>query len=361
MINWIGSFSQGQGYSGSAEHMIVALSKRGVDVRTMSFSRDNKKNNTTSGRSIRQKPFRLSDIGLAYGFPNSFSSLAFNKYKIGFTMFETDKLPSGVENGSNGWSGQTGDWLDCLKELDLLLAPSHFCKELFIEQGATVPIEVVPLGVDLETYKYIPRPIQKDKYTFLMLGTLTIRKNPGYALSAFLDLFKDREDVELVLKTQDGTLGYMQMPYKNVRIIDRRATQEEMNQYYADADCFLFPSRGEGFGLPPLEAMATGLPVIFSANTGMLDFADDKYGYPIRKMVKTPATNFPAKWGNVGNWFNPDYQEFKSLMKYVFENKAEARQKGYYASEWVKENWNYDRTAQKLIEIFNSLGNNANR
>ena len=352
MLNWIGSFSQGQGYSGSAEHMIVALSKRGVDVRTMTFAKgDNLKNMTSDGLAIKSKPFAIAPIGLAYGFPNSFSSLVYNDIKIGFTMFETDRLPNGKPND---WSGRTGNWLDCLEGLTLLLAPSNFCKELFIEQGAKCPVEVVPLGVDTEKYKYIERP-RKSKFTFLMLGTLTIRKNPGYAISAFIELFKDNPNVELILKTQDGTLGHFKMPYKNVKIIDRRATSEEMMDYYRDADCFLFPSRGEGFGLPPLEAMATGLPVIFSGNTGMLDFADDRYGYVIRKMVKKPAEYFPSKWGNIGNWFDPDYSELKSLMKYVYEHQDEAYNKGKVAAEWVKDNWTYDHTAEKLEKIFKKL------
>jgi glycosyltransferase involved in cell wall biosynthesis len=350
IINWYSSFSQGQGYSGSSEHMVVALSKKGVDVRTVGFNRQKKKNYTSDGLGIKRKPFALGDIGLAYGFPNCFNSIV-NKIKIGFTMFETDKLPNG---NANDWSGASGNWLDMIKNLDLLLAPSNFCKELFINQGAKIPVEVVPLGVNTEMYKYIERPKRKT-FTFLMLGTLTIRKNPGYVISAFLTLFKDNPNVKLVLKTQSGILGHLTFPYKNIEIIDRTATTEEMMEYYKEADCFVFPSRGEGFGLPPLEAMATGLPTIFSANTGMLDFADDKYGYPIRKMTKQPALHFSKKWGNVGNWFDPDYQEVKQLMKYVYENQDEAKAKGKLASDWVKNNWTYSQTSDKLIIIFNRL------
>lgn len=350
-INWFGSFSQGQGYSGSAENMLIALSRKGIDVRTATFSKDNKKNITKEGLNIKNKPFELGNIGIAYGFPNSFSSLMLNKVKVGFTMFETTRLPNGQPNV---WCGSTGNWLDAIKNLDMLLTPSTFCRDIMIKEGAKVPIEIVPLGVDTEKYKYIERPKRK-KFTFLMLGTLTIRKNPGYVISAFLDLFKNNEDVELVLKTQDGTIGHVQMPYKNLKIIDERTLPEKMMKYYEDADCFVFPSRGEGFGLPPLEAMATGLPTIFSANTGMLDFADDKYCYPIRKMTEQKAIHFPKDWGDVGQWFDPDYQELKNLMKYVYEHREEAKEKGRMSAEWVKTNWSFDKSADKLIEILNKL------
>lgn len=345
-LNWIGSYMQGQGYSGSAENILVSLSKLGVDVTTLTFN-NKKQNLTNSGRKISKQVFRLADIGLAYGFPNSFSSLMHNKYKVGWTMFETTKCPS----GRNTWAGKTGNWLDCLEDLDLLLSPSTYCKELFVKEGAQLPIEVVPLGVNIEMYPFIKRERGKKPFTFLMLGTLTLRKNPGYALDAFLMLFKNNRDARLILKTQDGTLGHLSMPYDNVEIIDRRATPEEMLNYYKEADCFLFPSRGEGFGLPPLEAMSTGIPAIFPNHTGMIDFANEDYSYIIKGWEEKKAVRFPKEWGDVGNWFDPSYNELKDLMKYVFEHQDEAYEKGIKASEWVRNNWTYEHSAKKLIEV----------
>lgn len=348
--NFVGSYSQGGGYSGSAENMIVALEKQGVNVTTMSFSENNKANYTAQGLKIKNKPFKLSDIGLAYGFPNSFSSLSMNKKRVGFTMFETTKLPS----GKNDWAGSTGNWLDTLKDLDLLIVPSNFCKEVFIANGATLPIEVVPLGIDPEMYSLMERP-KSDTFTFLMLGTLTIRKNPGYALSAFGELFAGNPKAQLILKTQDGTLGHVTMPHKNITVIDRRSTVTEMMKLYREANCFLFPSRGEGFGLPPLEAMATGLPTIMSNNTGMKDFANPEYNYPINGQTEVPASHYPKDWGNIGNWFDPSYKELKDLMWYVYQNQEEAYNKGIKGAQWVKDNWSYDQMAKKLKTILERI------
>ena len=340
---------QGQGYSGSAENLLISLSKLGVDVSTLTF-KNNKKNLTKAGKEVSSSVFRMADVGIAYGFPNSFSSLTSHKYKVGWTMFETTKCPS----GKSSWAGPTGNWVDQTKNLDLLLSPSSYCKELFQKEGIKTPIEVVPLGVDTKMYPFIQRPRRpkvKKPFTFLMLGTLTLRKNPGYALSAFLELFKNNEDARLILKTQDGTLGHLETPHKNLIIIDRRATLDKMRQLYADADCFVFPTRGEGFGLPPLEAMSTGLPTIFPNHSGMMDFANDKYGYIIEKYKEKKAVRFPKIWNDVGNWFDPDYNELKELMRYVYEHRDEAYDKGVRASEWVKNNWTYDHSAKKLIEV----------
>lgn len=349
--NFFCSFGQGQGYSGSSEKLAIALEKRGIDVRIVSFAKTNPRNITPDGKKIKSKPFELADVGICYGFPNAFTSLFNNKIKIGYTMFETDKLPSGC----NEWAGKTGNAADIINKLDLLLVPCRHNKELFIKSGVKIPVEVLPLGIDPNQYVLMDRP-KRDVFTFYMAGVLTLRKNPGVALSAFLSLFKGNKKARIVFKTNSGTMGHIQFPYDdNVVIIDRFSTPEEMFCYMRDADCFVFPSRGEGFGLPPLEAMATGLPTIFAKNTGMSDYANERYNYPIPCSVKSPAQRFPDKWGNVGNWYEIDYNKFKKAMKYVFEHQDEAKKKGMASGIWVRDNWSIDKTAEKLETIINKL------
>ena len=364
LINWLGILGAGQGYSGASENTVLALDKQGVDVRLMRFhNRVPKVNLSEATQRLFAKRFRLAKVGICFSFPNAFTSLM-NDIKIGYTTFETDRIPNGLpiigkdekgnlKYGYNKWAGKTGNAVDIINKLDRLFVPCTHNKELFKNEGVTIPIDVVPHGVDLEKYHYIERP-KKKVFTFLMLGTLTIRKNPGMVISAFLELFKNRDDVELILKTQSGTLGHIEFAdVKNLKIIDRTATREEMQKLYQDADCFLFPSRGEGFGLPPLEAMATGLPTILSDNTGMSDFCDERYNFPVHcpRQDMRPAVRFPRSWGNVGNWYEPSFTHLKERMLYVFEHQDEAKKIGKDASEWIKSNWTFDNSAKKIISI----------
>jgi hypothetical protein len=326
--------------------MVLALDRAGVDVRLMSFPRkDSPSNITTDGEKIRRKPFQMAQVGICYGFPNAFTSLM-NRVKIGFTMFETDTLPR--TRVGNEWAGETGQPEVNCNKMDTLFVPSSHNRELFRKEGVTVPIEVVPLGVDPAHYIKMDRP-KRDTFTFLMYGVLTIRKNPGAVLSAFLELFKDNPKVKMVFKTHSGTMGAIQMPYKNVEIIDEYSTPEKMMEYMREADCFVFPSRGEGFGLTPLEAMSTGLPAIVADNTGMSDYCDPDYTYPVPCPVKSKAIRFPPKWGNVGNWYEPDYKVLKETMAYVYQNREEAYKKGLRAADWVRGNWTFDNTAKIII------------
>ena len=350
VINWYGSFGEGQGYSGMSENIVRVLVRKGLDIRTITYSKTPNRNLSKEFQEIKAKTFELGKVGIFLGFPNGFSSIQ-NEYKIGYTMFETDKLPNGRHNGKNDWAGKDGDAVDKCNQLNELWVPCHQNKEVFEREGVTVPIKVVPAGVDPTEYYLLNRDKRGNKpFTYLMLGTLTARKNPGAVISAFMALFGDRKDVKLVLKTQDGTLGHLEFPTNNIEIIDKPYPRWRIKKLYADADCFVFPTRGEGFGLPPVEAMATGLPVIFADHTGMHEFANDKYNYPIRKNVLTPAFRYPHNWGDVGNWYEPDYEEFKTLMKYVFDHKEEAKAKGLKASKWVRSNWTTNNTANKIIK-----------
>jgi len=347
-INWYGNIGQGQGYSGSSEKMVVALEKcKNIDVRVVSFADDKtpKQNLTKEGSNVKLKTFELADVGICYGFPNAFTSMMNNKFKVGFTMFETDKLP----NGRNTWAGKTGNSVDIINKMNLLLVPSKHNKELFEKEGVTIPIEVVRLGIDPQDYVIMDRP-HRDTFTFYMCGVLTIRKNPGLALSCFLDLFKDNPNVKIVFKTNSGTMGHMTFPYTNVKIIDRMATNEEMFSLMKDADCFIFPSRGEGFGLTPLEAMATGLPTIFANNTGMMEYANPDFNYPIECDKIAPAQRFPKEWGDVGNWYEVNYHKFRDAMLEVYNNRDASKLKGMASAYWVRDNWNFDKTAESILK-----------
>lgn len=351
-INWFANIGGGQGYSGSSEQTAIALNRRkDVELNVISFNKIPAKNISRAGRKLKEKPFTLGDVGIAHGFPSTFDSLFNNKFKVGYTMFETDQLPA----GHTPWTGRHDSPAEAINDtLDLLLTPSQFCVDVFRDHGVTIPIEVIPNGVNPRHFSYIKRP-ERKQFTFLMLATLTLRKNPGAVISAFSALFRDNPDVRLVLKTQSGTLGHMQFNKEmgDIEVIDQTATLSDIRRYYEEADCFVFPSRGEGFGMPPLEAMATGLPTIVADNTGMRDFANEKYNYVIHKNVKTPAERYPKAWGDVGNWYEPDYDELKAHMWDIYTHQDEAKTKGKLASEWITENWNYDEIADKIVMAIN--------
>lgn len=142
-------------------------------------------------------------------------------------------------------------------------------------------IDIVPLAVN-KAYKTIDRHdpkkliLTKDKYQLpdrflLFVGRLNVRKNIENLLKAFM-LMND-EDIQLVIvgkadwKTPNLKVMLDNPKLKNRIIMTGAMTDEELIMTYSMARIFCFPSFAEGFGLPPLEAMASGVPVIVSDTT----------------------------------------------------------------------------------------------
>lgn len=286
----------------------------------------------------------LYGINLTY--PKDCHRSAFPR-TIAYTMFETTATPI--------------EWTEPMNLCRRILTPCETSKQAFQARGVRVPIHVVPQGVNPDAWPVVDRKHRDQPFTFLIAGGLTYRKNPIGAVRAFLAAFSDVKDVRLIVKTRGGTLGGFQnwlnqIPNDDrIQIIAENSTPQQMFDVFASADAFVWPSRGEGFGLPPVAAMSTGLPVIVSENSGMMQYCDDRYNYPIEcKEVPVPKQadgGYPEEWGDCGNWWEPDFDALVESMQEVYKHRVTAYRRGQKAARWVRENWTIGHTCQKILEI----------
>jgi glycosyltransferase involved in cell wall biosynthesis len=148
-------------------------------------------------------------------------------------------------------------------------------------------IVVTPLGVSPHVKPLDPEARAQFRIahgltrpTLLYVGTLEPRKNIPNLLRAF-DLVASRTDAELVLGGAEGwltdelhqTLGAMKAR-ERVRLTGF-IPEADLGAWLSAADLFVFPSRYEGFGLPPLEAMACGTPVVSSTSSSLPEVLGD--------------------------------------------------------------------------------------
>lgn len=356
-INFYTSAGQGTGYGGSAEFMAAEMERSGsFDLSLIHYTNVKKAHFTKKSVGVLKKPFKIAPIALTYGVPHSFEFMTRmpHKFRIGFTMFETDSLPK----GQNWWNGKREHSKDIINQLDLLLVPCEHNKEMFRKEGVTIPIEVIHLGVhgdifyDMTEKRKKRRTDASKPFTFLMSGDLTHRKNAGATLIAYMRAFGTRQDVKLVFKTTSGTMRAWSFPNHNIEIIDENVSTERMAEIYGEADCFVFPSRGEGFGLTPLEAMSTGLYSIFPDHTGMSEYINPDINGVLKnnKLVTIPVGGgYPAEFGEVGKWYEADVEELANLMTEAESNKEATYLKGEQSVEWAKK-FNYERTVQMIKE-----------
>jgi SAM-dependent methyltransferase len=267
--------------------------------------------------------------------PGEFKKLP-TPYRIGLTMYEADS-PLGVHP----------EWERDCQNVDRLFVPSKYCRDVF-SRFVKRDITVVPLATNLEFNVGPSRIYNHDRpFTFFTHGTLTSRKSPLELIDCFKKAFPNKEDVRLVLKTRMGILGMgkgdlPRLDDPRIKIYpDEDWFPSRLSAEFLASDAYVFPSKGEGFGMTPREAMASGLPTIFTNSTGLKDIADDKYNWPIpyKERVYTQVMG--------GEWYIPDWDYLIDTMRWVVSNREEAAAKAQEGSRWIIREWGHDAVARE--------------
>lgn len=267
-----------------------------------------------------------------------------SRVKVLYTMLEGDTVPD--------------SWYQYLQQATHILVPTQFVKETFKRAG--FDSTVIPLGYDPDVFKYdekIQRKETNKPYTFLHYEAFQDRKGWEDLLNAWniSGLAEEEFDAKLVLKTIKSYKEVyerlqserIELPY-NVKVITGEVPHESISHILASSDCFVFPSRGEGFSLPPIEAMATGLPTIISAGHSHLDYYNEDFMYGVKCDIKIPAV-YP-NWESQGSFVRCNYSALADTLRYVYEHQDEAKEKGKLASEYVKR-YEYSNTANMIKEF----------
>lgn len=285
--------------------------------------------------------YNQQKIGMIYHRPTGVVGLD-TELRVIYTMFESTKIP--------------GNWKMYCDFADKVLVPSKWCQQVFAEAG--VETEVVPLGYNSEVFTPVERP-QREVFTFLHYDAFNVRKGFLEVFKAFNMAFKPTDPVRLVFKTTRETLPFPipKGEYPNIDIIQGDVTEKELADMLETADCFVFPSRGEGFGIPPLEAMATGLPVIVPNAHGISEYFNPECMVEVKVKGECPAMYHSFKGQDVGTMVMTDTKDLAKQMRYLFKHQDEARAIGAKAAEYAKE-WSYKESAKKLSTILRELAAN---
>jgi glycosyltransferase involved in cell wall biosynthesis len=252
---------------------------------------------------------------------------------VGFTMYESTRIPDEFASA-----------IDATAER--VVVPNAFCQQVFREQ-VSVPVDVVPLGVDTDEYRPVDRHPHMGMYTFLWSGTPDARKGWDVAYRAFYSAFGHRPDVRLVMHFRKLPHGIRGCTDPNVEVVEGTISQARWLELLAEADCFLYPARGEGWGLVPREAALTGLPVLVTEWGGLAD-ETARWAIPIPAIGMVTATF--GRWdpGTIGEWAEPDVDALVHRLRWCVVHRDEAARHGQRAARWLAENRNWDRSADLL-------------
>jgi len=340
-LNWWGwmYFASGYGvvnleYATALERLTGGVSigwerKTKSDVDWDKYSEEQKK--------LFAKPYTPERIGIIKTTPPLFRHNICN-FRIGYTM---------VENTVVG-----PEWVKLCNQMDMIFVPSKFLIDVFRDSGVKVPIRNVKQGVNLDIFKPVVRK-REDIFTFGTVGYIDDRKNYQALIQAFTSEFIQGEPVRLLIKNNNHKFGFWQPVDRRIKYINTNYSVEELTKFYAMLDCFVFPSRAEGAGMPPREAMATGLPTILTDWSGLSDIADERYNFPIKPIaIDVKDSRGPEQPGFQARL---DIAELMYWMRYVYENYDEAMKIGKQGSDWIRKEYSWDACALNMLQILKEI------
>ena len=160
-------------------------------------------------------------------------------------------------------------WHPSLRGADRVVAISEFVRRRAIERLGLDParIRVVPLGVD--THRPPQESVEREPF-LLYPARAWPHKNHRRLLEAFTELRRERSELRLVL-TGGGRVGAVPEGVEVRGLVPR----QELDRLLQRASALVFPSLYEGFGLPPLEAMSCGCPVVCSSAGALPEVVGD--------------------------------------------------------------------------------------
>jgi glycosyltransferase involved in cell wall biosynthesis len=282
---------------------------------------------------------------------------ASGRYKIGWTMSDVEPWPQ--------------EWLDGCWWVDEIWVPTEIDRQRLIKSGITVPITVMPLGVDSGYFhpQIVPWP-ERPAVDFLFVSNFQwgVRKNPDMLIQAFRDEFSKDEDVGLFIKTMPRLPGeklpmqtrwWLREPSAPVFVYQHRVPDFALGGIYTQADCFVLPTSGEGWCLPALESLACGVPVIVTGWSAPSEWGKDGKGNPLPGMhfldydLVECRSDMPL-YRNA-QWAMPDYDDLRRLMRIAYENRDQWKAEAAEGSEIVRERYSWRALGERIRERLEAI------
>ena len=221
---------------------------------------------------------------------------------------------------------------------DFICVPSQYVKETFIKYGIKKDkIIKIPYGVDLKEFCVVESKKRKDnKFRIISTGSISVRKGSHYLLEAFKELSLPNSEL-IFVGSFDPDFKKIIKRYsniKNIRFI-KKQKQELLRNFYNDSDIFVICSIEEGLAMVQAQAMACGLPVICTTNTGGSEIIDDNInGYII-----------PIK----------DTQSLKDRIKKLYNDRRKLKQMSKSAYEKANNELSWEKYGDRMLNTYRDL------
>jgi glycosyltransferase involved in cell wall biosynthesis len=297
-----------------------------------------------------------TDINIA--FVNANLNDHFRGVNINWTVFESTRIPTKLYGVMNS---------------HLLWVPSEWGRKIAIGQGINYKqINVVPEGVDINIFHPYLIPENK-KFRFLLIGKYESRKSINESIDAFATVFKNNPQVELIIKSDffvSQELKIKELVDKiknthsdNIKLIWGYQTPTELVNLYRNAHVFLFPTKAEGWGLPLIEAAATGLPIITTFHSGQTEFLQHIRSSCVLLNYSLDPISCPEYRafyhevdGNYGKWAVTTVDEISRGIKEAYNKYSTLRTQAIKNSGIIRSKYSWANCANTSLDVLKAMG-----
>lgn len=345
-IRWCGPVWGQSGYEQLTRGLVIALDKLGVMVELQSANEWNMErillDSEDADRLVRMEKQKVASDAVQVCHQRPQKEYENACRKICYTLFETNRCPDA--------------WMESLKKMDQVWVFSEFNRKYWAacwiqKQMDADKIHVIPFGIDTDLFSPDAKPAwitNKKGFTFVSVGDFTERKNFEGLIEAFITEFTAEDNVCLIIKAHyqgfvrcyqddvfDKFKAVVQMfNAKNpprILFFGDKISALDMPSLYTSADCFVLASRGEGLGIPIIEAMACGLPVIATDWGAQTDYMTEENSLGVRYDIRViDDLNYISKCLVAVNhsWAYPDLNDLREKMRWIYENRDKAKTMG---------------------------------
>lgn len=367
-VKYCGPAKDYSGYGEANRHDIGALHAAGIELTTqipvyvMELSDYGKLGELAGRYENQQIGYRIK---ILHTTPNVYKQFyEGGKYHVGRVFWETDKLPLDFS-------------LNC-QLLDEIWTGSEFNADAIRNAGVTKPIFIIPEAIDTDVPTVEPYiTTNKNDYKFYSIFEWTERKNPLALLEAFWREFESDKDVSLTLKTYLVGFGADKREPINQQIKKLKARlnlkhyapvylyrqlmdRHQIYRFHSSFDCFVSAHRGEGWGVPQMEALLLKKPVISTNCGGIHEYLEHKksaYLLPF-KMVPVGEITYNKQWYTPDQkWANVEIDDIRSALRFAYANREEMAKMGEEGQNVVKTKFSLEAVGRMMANRINDIIN----
>lgn len=225
--------------------------------------------------------------------------------------------------------------LEEIEMADRLVVASNFLKRSYVENGYPAEaIDVLPYGVDLSRFSAVPKlNAEQDKFRVICVAGISVRKGIIDLLDAWKIFGPAKGELILIGRISSEMVDILK-PYEPYFKHIPFVPNHELKNYLSASTVFVLPSLEDGFGLVCSEAMACGLPVIATHNTGAAELIEDEInGYVVP--IRSP-------------------QIIADKLEMLYRDREKAHVMGCNAADKVRSMHDWAGYAEKLIAYYKS-------